>query len=373
MSTIEQVVDAFERQATYCGEHGSPFTARLLRVALRALQRGEPALQAIAAWPGDPVADALPLRLAGALHALVLGGRAEALARHYPEAGGAGDEVALRDAMVAALRTHPEVVLDYLARPPQTNEVGRSAVLFGGFTTIAAHVGLPLRLLELGASAGLNLNWDRYGYRLGDTHGGDPASPLQLAPFWHGAAPPVAEVQVDSRMGCDLAPVDISVVSQRLRLRSYVWADQQSRMAQLDAALAVAARQRPQVTRAMADDWLERQLATPVTGVATVVYHSILWSYLPAAAKARIAAAIERAAQAADAAAPLAWLRFEFDDPSQRPSLRLSLWPGPVEWHLADAQAHGQEVFWHGGAAAAAAETALRAPRHGRVGASPTM
>jgi len=370
MSIIEQVVDAFERQATYCAAHGSPFTARLLRSALQALQRGEPVLQPLALWSGDPVADALPLRLAGALHALVLSSRADALANHYPEGDGAADDAALWHAAVDALRAHPGVLSDYLALPPQTNEVGRSAVLFGGFTTIAARTGLPLRLLELGASAGLNLNWDRYRYRLGDTHAGEPGSPLLLEPSWHGAPPPVVDVRVASRMGCDLAPVDISAASQRLRLRSYVWADQRARLARLDAALAVAGRQRPEVVRAGADDWLERQLAQPADGMTTVVYHSIFWSYLTAAAKARIVAAIERAARRADKAAPLAWLRFEFDDPSQLPSLRLSLWPGPFERHLADAQAHGQEVFWR---AADPARAAVRAPRHGDIGASPTL
>lgn len=369
MST-RQVLDAFERQISYCQGHGSPFTAGLLRGALGALQRGEPVMQPMAAWPGDPVADALPLRLAGALHALVLGGRASALARHYPGGDGKGGDMALWQAAAAALQEHPGQLSDYLASPPQTNEVGRSCVLFGGFMMIAARTGLPLRLLELGASAGLNLNWDRYRYRLGALSWGDPGSPLMLAPRWHGASPPVADVRVASRRGCDLAPVDVAVDAQRVRLRSYVWADQRARMERLDAALAVARRHRPHVERAGADAWLERQLAQSARGVATVVCHSIFWSYLPAAAKARIAAAIARAAQVADAAAPLAWLRFEFDDPSQLPGLRLSLWPGPVEWHLADAQAHGQEVFWHGGEAAA---TALRAPRHGRIGASPTM
>ncbi|BFI95817.1 MAG: DUF2332 family protein [Rhodanobacter sp.] len=370
MSTIQPVLDAFAQQATYCREHGSPFTARLLRCAADGLARGEPVLRAIAAWPGDPVADALPLRLAGALHALVLEGRADALARHYPGAAGASDDAALWQAVAVALQTHPDVLSGYLASPPQTNEVGRSAVLLGGFMAVAARTGLPLRLLELGASAGLNLNWDRYRYRLGDVHWGDTGSPLELAPLWHGAAPPLAGLRVASRMGCDLAPVDVAEDAQRLRLRSYVWADQRARMEQLDAALSVAKRHHPRVERAGADDWLERRLAEPAAGAATVVYHSIFWNYLPAAAKARIGAAIAHAAQSADATAPLAWLRFEFDDPSCLPSLRLSLWPGALELHLADAQAHGQEVFWH---ADDEADAALRAPRHGRIGASPTM
>jgi hypothetical protein len=369
MSTIQSVLDAFARQARYCREHGSPFTARLLDGASRALERGEPMLRPLAAWKGGPVADALPLRLAGALHALVLMGSAGDVARHYP-GGAAGDDEALWAAAVAALRAHPDVLADYLASPPQTNEAGRSAVLLGGFMAIADRTGLPLRLLELGASAGLNLHWDRYRYRLGDRPWGDATGPLELAPLWHGAAPPEASPRVVSRLGCDRAPIDVASAAQRLRLRSYVWADQAARLRQLEMALDVAVRHPVDVEQAEADAWLERRLAEPVAGAVTVVYHSIFWAYLSREAQARIASALARAGQAAGEASPLAWLRFEFEDPSRLPTLRLSLWPGAQDLHLADAQAHGQEIFWHGVDGPGAS---LRAPRHGGIGASPTI
>lgn len=370
MSTIQSVLDAFARQARYCGEHGSPFTARLLDGAAQALARGEPALRSLAGWEGDPVADALPLRLAGALHALVLTGRAGELARHYPGGAAGDDGAALWAAASAALLAHPDVLVDYLASPPQTNEVGRSAVLLGGFMAIAERTGLPLHLLELGASAGLNLHWDRHRYRLGDRRWGDPAAPLELAPFWHGAAPPEAEPRVASRLGCDRAPIDAASGEQRLRLRSYVWADQRARLRQLEAALDVALRHPVAIEQAEAEAWLERQLAGRVAGAVTVVYHSIFWTYLSRESQARIASALARAGRAADGASPLAWLRFEFEQPSRLPILRLSLWPGVQDLHLADAQAHGQEIFWHG---IDGLGVALRAPRHGRIGASPTL
>jgi hypothetical protein len=59
-------------------------------------------------------------------------------------------------------------IADFMSHEPQTNEVRRSAVLLPGFLTIAAETGLPLRILELGASAGLNQLWDRRHYRLGE-------------------------------------------------------------------------------------------------------------------------------------------------------------------------------------------------------------
>jgi hypothetical protein len=348
MSTIQPVLDAFARQARYCEGHGSPFTARLMDGAAQALARGEPVLHPLATWEGDPVADALPLRLAGALHALVLTGRAVELARCYPGGTAGDDHAALWAAAVAALQAHPDVLAGYLASPPQTNEVGRSAVLLGGFMTIADRTELPLRLLELGASAGLNLHWDRHRYRLGDRRWGDATGPLELAPLWHGAAAPGADPRVVSRRGCDRAPIDVASADQRLRLRSYVWADQPARLRQLETAMDVAARHPVDVEQAEADAWLGRQLARPAAGVVTVVYHSIFWTYLSREAQARIASALARAGQAAGEASPLAWLRFEFEEPSRLPTLRLSLWPGAQDLHLADAQAHGQEIFWYG-------------------------
>jgi len=370
MATFQTVCDAFAGQADYCDEHGSPFTARLLRGLLRAMCDGAPVLQAVASWEGEPMPDALPLRVAGALHALVLDGREAELARYYPGGDGEADDAALQRAAVAALQAHPEVLADYLASPPQTNEVGRSAVLLGGFMTIAAHTGLPLRLVELGASAGLNMNWDRYRYRFGDCVMGDASSRLELVPAWHGELPPVASIDVVARMACDRSPVEVADTRRRQRLRAYVWADQDSRLRQLDAALSTAAEYPVQVEQADAAAWIERVLAAPLPdGVATVVYHTIFWAYLSADAQARIESAVCRAGQSATAGSPLAWLRFEIEDFSRHPRLLLSLWPGPQDLHLADAQAHGSEIFWY----AALANPARTAPRHRSPGTSLTI
>jgi hypothetical protein len=371
MATFQTVCEAFARQAAYCDEHGSPFTGRLLRCVVQAMMTGEPSLHTVASWQGEPMADALPLRVAGALHGLVLEGHAPPLARCYP-GGDVGDsDASLQEAVIATLRARGDWLVDYLASPPQTNEVGRSAVLLGGFMTIAAYTGLPLRLFELGASAGLNINWDRYRYRFGDCIVGDASSPLELAPAWHGDLPPAVSINVVARAACDRSPISVSDRQQRQRLRAYVWADQAVRLQQLDAALDVASQYPVQVEQADADVWVEHRLAEPrQEGMATVIYHTIFWTYLSPETQARIESSIHLAGQAATMATPIAWLRFEISDFDSHPRLLLSLWPGPKNLHLADAHAHGSSIFWHSAELDAAQRTA---PRHGGFGTSLTI
>jgi len=113
----------------------------------------------ILSWSGDvgPSGDSVPLRLAGALHALAIEEKIAPLADIPPE-----NEEALWQACANALRFHSAFILERLQSPPQTNEVRRSAVLLPGFLSIAKMTGKPLVLSEVGASAGLNLQFDRY-------------------------------------------------------------------------------------------------------------------------------------------------------------------------------------------------------------------
>lgn len=356
----QAVIHAFAAQAVYCDAHGSPFTARLMRSVGQGLLQDDPLLQPLRDWPGDPRADVLPLRVAGALHALVLAGRAPALAAVYPGGGVAIDEAGLWQRARDAWASHPDRFAAYLARPPQTNETGRAAVLLGGFLTAASWLPepLPLRLLELGASAGLNLHWDRFHYAFGSAWrwpaaSTDASSVPRLAPRWEGVLPPSSGLEVVSRAGCDREPVDIRDPDECLRLRAYVWADQSERLQRLDAALAVAAASPVRVERADADEWIERQLAEPAAGTLSVVYHSIFWNYLDAAAQQRIAHAMHAVGARATADAPLAWLRFELDDTQLAARLTWSQWPGPQDILLAEADAHARCVRWFGAGHAA--------------------
>ncbi len=344
-----RIAEHFARQAEACRRLGSPFTAALLDLLLDHLERRSPIGRALQDWPGDPREDALALRLAGGLHALVLSARAPALAAAYPGAAAAGDRARLRSAVPAALEAHTDFLIAFLERPPQTNEVARAAMLLPGFLTIAADAGLPLALLELGASAGLNLHWDAYHYRLGEADWGPEDSPVRLAPEWRGRPPPLLpKVAIESRAGCDAAPLDPGDEGDRLRLRAYVWADQTERLERLARALEVAALRPTRVEQADAASWLEARLATPAPDAATVVYHSIVWQYLGESTKAQVLDLLAARGRQAKSNSPLYWLRMEPASEPRFAELRLTAWPSGRERLLARNDFHGRWIEWFG-------------------------
>jgi hypothetical protein len=338
-----KVREAFAVQAEWCAQLGSPLTSRLCRLLGERLGDETEVGRRVLGWEGDPSskADALPLRLTGGLHALVRSGNAPGFASCYPPNPLPDDErlwAAVREALDAA------ALLPWLELPPQTNEVGRSAVLMSGLLVVASHfAGEPLHLLELGASAGLNLLLDRYRYDLGGLAAGDPCSPLLLRPEWEGPPPPQAHVRIASRSGVDLAPVDPAAEGERLL--AYAWPDQAERMERLESALRLAATDPPQVDAGDAADWIERRLAEPppANGVR-VVMHSIAFQYFPDGVQRRVTQAIE----AAGAKERLAWLRYEFAPGDKGASLRLRTWPGGEDRLLAWCHPHGREVSWVG-------------------------
>ena len=328
---------AFRSQARACARLGSPLMNRLLNGLADALQPGTPLTDRILNWPGDPgpSGDALPLRLAAGLHALILTGSDAALARAY--AAGSPLTEALH-----ALQTHAAHLDRWLDHPPQTNEVRRSAPLLAAAHLMTARFGLPLILSELGTSAGLNLLWDRCTLALpGLTLG---AGPIHLAPDWTGPLPPARPITIADRAGCDINP--LHPVADRLRLLAYLWPDQPDRLTRTEAALAEAATLRPPLAKADAADWLDHRLATTRPGHLHILFHTVAAQYFPAATRARIAATLAAAGAQATATSPLAHLAMEADGTPDGAALTLTLWPGGQSQPLGRACFHGRWLRW---------------------------
>jgi len=333
-------------QADACGRLGSALYAHLLTEAAADAEAGGVIARVVGDRPATN-ASALALRLLGTVHRLVLRGEAPDLARTYPSAGGQADPAAAWPAFRALVESRFEAVAAGLDRPVQTNEVGRSAALVGGFLEVARHTGLPLRTFEVGASAGLNLRWDRFLYEARGATWGPPESPVRLCSYNSDRALPFdVKAEVVERAGCDAAPVDPTTEDGRLTLLSYVWPDQAHRIRLLRAALAVAAETPAPVERAEAIAWTEQRWR-PEAGTATVLYHSIVMQYLPDERRA-VFKQLVRARGPAEARpdAPLAWLRLE--PVGDEAALRLTTWPGGEETTLAWAGFHGQNVRWLG-------------------------
>jgi hypothetical protein len=283
----------------------------------------------------DPGPSALALRLMGAVHRLVLLGDAPRLAAHYPSVGGRPDNP--WPAFVEMLRDHRDELRRLVDNPVQTNEPNRCAALLGGFLEVSRITGLPLRLLEVGASAGLNLRFDRYRYVLGNEEWGPATSPVTIRARLTGRMPLlVAPLDIAARAGCDPEPVHPCTEEGRLTLLSYVWADQLERIERLRAALRVATEVDGLVERAGAADWIERRLAEPAPGVATIVFHSIVMQYLPDAERERFEGAVRSAPDI------VAWLRME--PAGDMTELRLTI--AGEDRLLARAGYHGDPLEW---------------------------
>lgn len=346
-----EVVAALRSQAEACARLGSPMYAELLDWLADDHEAGGPTREVLAGHEQDPGPSGLALRLAGSLHRLVLAGDEPGLARYYPTAGGTWDRVAaapdLRDVLD---RRRPEL-RRLLRRAPQTNEVGRAAALLGGLLRLSARWDLPVRLFELGASGGLNLNADRFRCTTEDGGAWGPAdSPVVLDPAWRGNVPPLDRgVRIVERAGCDVAPVDVATEDGRLTLASYVWPDMAARHARLRGALELARRHPVAVLDQDAASFVES--LDLVDGAVTVVWHSVMWQYVPADQQQRVLTALDSLGDRAGAACPLAHL---FLEPVRRTPgeehhfwLCLESWPGGGQREfLGRARPHGIPVDW---------------------------
>ena len=249
------VRQAFVDQARWCALLGSPFTARLMRSLERVLDRSTLTGRAVLDWEGvvDAKGDAVPLRVAGALHALARGGARSALSDAWPP-NPVTEDASLDRVVRRTLADDDGTLHAWLAHAPQTNDIDRSAAVYAALMHVVGVHDMPVRLFELGASAGLNLLCDAYGYTIGECRLGRLDSSVQLVPDWTGDAPGGTEPVVVSRRGCDLSPIDVTDSAARERLLAYVWPDQTARLARLRSALDIARSDPPAVDAADAAD-----------------------------------------------------------------------------------------------------------------------
>lgn len=283
----------FRQHASVCS---SPLYAALMLAMADDWDAGGPVREVCSGWEQAPSGAVVQLRLLAGLHRIVLRGLAPELVPYYRDLGG---YLAPEGAWAVArevVASHVDELRAGLELAPQTNEVGRAAALAVGLADAVWRTGASrVRLLEVGASAGLNLLVDRYAVHLDDGRVlGDPGSGLHLDGA-HGSIEP-APLRVVERRGCDLSPISAGSPDGALLLSSYVWPDHAHRFERLQAALAIARTDPPHVGTGSAGEWLERVLAEePSADELTVVWQSVTRMYWPADELARVQSALDGA------------------------------------------------------------------------------
>ena len=346
-----RLVEVFDRQIGWCEALGSPLYVRLLTVARDDIARGGVVHDIVRDAADDPVDAAVSLRLMGGVHRLVLMGVAERLAEHYPSVGGSPDPTTVGEAFMGVVADHTGYLRDALRVAPQTNDVGRSALLLAGLAHALDGRRLKVRLMGLGSAGGLNLLLDRYRYDFGGTSWGDPASPARITTTSTGSMPKLpGSLRIMERRGCDVNPMDITDPEAQLRLLSFIWPDQIERFVRTRGAISVAQVDPPIVARADAAEWLAARLDEPTPpNVMTVVQHSVMWQYLPTTTKDDLRSLIDAAGARATRRRPFAHVAFE---PSRAPTerggldLSVTVWPRGEPAIIAHAHAHGRWIDW---------------------------
>jgi len=345
---ITDVREAIAWQADHAEKAAAPNTARVVRAQLAILDTRTELARRIREWPGLSLEDAMPLRVAAAFHWLCLTGADRRLEPVY--AGELTDQAAIDELVAAITAAWDAKLVPWLDSPPQTNEAGRSASFIAALLWLSGRVGPRFEMNEIGASAGVNTMIERYRYDLGGVTAGPADSPMFIRPDWRGPPPPAGEIEIVAIRGCDVAPVDLSDPAEALRLKAYVWPDATERMGRIEAAARLAAEKPPVIERKDAGTFVEELVEAPQKpGVTRVLYHSVMWQYLPETTRRSITAAMEQAGARASADMPLAWVRLETNRATFRHELTVRYWPGGAEpVMLAEAHPHGAWVEWVG-------------------------
>ena len=312
---------------------------------------GSPEILAIAALrrAGQPA----PNLFFAAVHALLMEETSHPLASFYPDlAPGAetsGDPYpAFRRFCLERRERIAEIVS---VRGVQTNVVRRSALLLPAFArALRGAGGMPVFLVEVGASAGLNLFWDKYGYDYGGGHRwGDPASPVQLATACQGRFPPMlpdAPVNVAHRVGLDLEPVDLGNREAVAWLEALVWPERRDEAELLRRAMELARNDPPRMLRGDALELLPEVLDEAPPDCALCVFHSHTLNQFPPEARERFDRMMRRYGERRD----LNVISLEARRGRENSELELLTWRGGVRnWErVATCDSHGYRIKWLG-------------------------
>ena len=256
-----------------------------------------------------------PLLLLAAVHYLLLCGADHALGAFYPSvaritAVPPGDPL---PAFRAFCCEHRDALIDLVSMGlVQTNEPRRCTVLLPAFAMVARLAGgTPLALIEVGASAGFNLLFDRYGYDYGAGRcAGDPEAPVQFTCELRGAVlPPIpaAIPPVAARLGIDLNPIHADDPQATLWLRALIWPEHPERATMLQQVLGLAQREPPTIMAGDALAVLPQAVSEMPAGAALCVFHIATLAHFPPEARQRFRSLIPELARQRD----LFWLSSE--------------------------------------------------------------
>lgn len=191
----------------------------------------------------------MPVLFFAAIHMSLMADPDHRLSAHYASLGGRTPndrdrhDLAWTSFIDLLDRRSEQLEATIAERQVQTNEVGRCAVLRAALATLP--VDRPIRLVDLGAAAGLNLALDRYRIEYTDVGETGAADDLTIAcEVRSGTPPPTGPIAtITDRIGLDASPIDLARAEDRQWLRACVWADETERLSRLDRAIAVARRE----------------------------------------------------------------------------------------------------------------------------------
>ena len=287
------------------GEVEAAGTSSLYQRVAVAVSESEEALRAIEAAPARR---RHPRVILAALSDLALAGRAPALAAAYAALDGDAAASAAIDTLVGMTDA---VVAVAVRRRTRSNETGRCAVLYPAIAEAARRVDAnAVGLVDVGCSAGLNLNVDRVGITYSNGQSlGDPSSPVQQSASIVGdrPIPTQAMPEVVARVGVDLDPVDVTDADDARWLRACLGPDQPERRARLDAEMALAATAPPLLLQGDAVEMVPDALARVPADALPVVTTTWALSQFPLERRLRFLHRLDDAA----AGRPVAWVSVE--------------------------------------------------------------